>query len=380
MRRREDDLTAWQDDPVVQALTGPASPGELAGEEYALAAFRAATPKSSRRRHLGRLGVGGSALVVAVAFSGGAAAAAYTSSLPTSLQRFSNDLGGWAGVPAAKTEHHHHRTVAAGSTSTPSPSESPPTSTAPVVAPTPSATPSTSPSAHHSAPAHHGVHPKATPTAATSSPATSPTPTPTPTPTPNPTATSIPPPVVSGSITITVGVTRIAVNDTVAVIGRLANPSGAPMANQRVWLIERVRGQTTSSEIASGLTRADGSVELTTPPLAQSARLHLVAGQGIRSAAVAVVVVPTVSASLVAEGSTYTVTVTTDGGDPGDAVTLQRRTANGWTAVATAQLDASATANFSIPVPPKRALRYRVVLPRTPAHAAAITSFSAPPL
>jgi hypothetical protein len=38
----DDDLTPWQDEPVLRALTGPGSDDELAGEAEALAAFRAA--------------------------------------------------------------------------------------------------------------------------------------------------------------------------------------------------------------------------------------------------------------------------------------------------------------------------------------------------
>jgi hypothetical protein len=381
MRRREDDLTAWQDDPVVRALTGPGTADELAGEEYVLAAFRAAAPRRSRRRYIGRLGVGGSALAIAVAFSGGAAAAAYTSSLPAPLQRAANDVGGFLGVPAVKTTHHHKLVAGGSHSSAPSPPAAGGASTPPVVT-TPTPAPSVSPSSHHSVGPKAKTHPKVAPSAGGSSSATSPTPTPTSTPTPTPTPTSTPtvPPIVSGSITITVQSAKVPINSTVSVVGQLATPTGAPVSNRRVWLIERLIGQGTASEVASGLTSADGSVELTTPPLTQSVRLRLVVGAGVHSSDVTVVVVPTISAATTLAGSTYTVSVATEGADQGDTVTLQRRTASGWAAVATTQLNSAAGAYFSVPVPVKRTARYRIVLPRTPSHGSAVTRFAVAPV
>jgi hypothetical protein len=128
-----------------------------------------------------------------------------------------------------------------------------------------------------------------------------------------------------------------------------------------------------------GVTGANGSVELTTPPLAHTVRLRLVAGQGVHSAPVRVVVMPTLSASTAVQGSSYVVSVTADGGDPGDNVTLQRRTAAGWIDVATAALDTTGGAMFTVPAPPKRTVRYRLLLPRTQAHGFAMARFVTPP-
>jgi hypothetical protein len=184
---------------------------------------------------------------------------------------------------------------------------------------------------------------------------------------------------VPASITISVSGNKVAAGGTVSVFGHLATSSGAPVAHHRVWLLERLDGQDAVSEVAMGLTGADGSIVLTSPVLTHSARLRLVAGQGTRSAALNVVVEPSVTATVTAEGSTYSVLVATDGGSPGDTVLLQRRMNGGWQAMATAELDGSARATFSVPVPSKRTFRYRVILPRTQEHGYGETRFATPP-
>jgi hypothetical protein len=374
VRRRHDDLTAWQDDPVVQALTAAGTESELAGEAMALAAFRAAAAPRARRRYAGRLGVGGSALAVAIAFSGGVAAA-YTAALPSPVQHALNVVGGWAGIPPAAPVHHSkHRsggsrgTTQAGPAPTASASTSPPTSVVPPA-------PSTTPTVTHHHPATKSKPSVSTPPTGGSSAPVSPPPSPTATPTPTPTITAP----VPGSITITVAATKVPIGGNATVIGHLATAGGQPIAGHRVWLIERLTGQGTAAEIASGLTGPDGSVDLTASGLTHSVRLRLLAGQGVRSAPVLVVVTPTVSASVALSGSSYDVAVATDGGNEGDQIVLERRTSTGWVGVTTTTLDGSGSASFAVPVPPKRTVRYRVVLPRTQAHGLAMTAFLAAP-
>jgi hypothetical protein len=378
VRRREDDLTAWQGDPVVQALTGPATGDELAGEEAALAAFRAAVPVRSRRRFAGRLGVGGSALAIAVALSGGVAAA-YTSALPAPLQRVAYDVGGWLAVPPPDRPPPKQSAGKHKSTPTPTPSGLAPTPSTPVIVPsTTPPTPSTGPSTHHHVVSKPkpSTKPKPTPSTVASTPPASPPPSPTPTPTPTPTST----PIVPGSITITVSSSKVPVNSSVSVIGHLATSSGAAIVNHQVWLIERLAGANTASEIASGVTGSDGSVTLTATDLTRSVRLRLVVGQGVHSAAVPVIVMPTVSVALSVSGSSYVASVTTDGGQPGDTVELQRRTVSGWVAVTSGPLDSTGGVAFSVQAPVKRTEHYRVVLPRTRAHGFATARFATPPL
>ena len=154
-----------------------------------LAAFRAAVPTRSRRRSLGRLGVGGVTLGVAVALSGGVAAA-YTASLPAPVQQFAHDITTWLGpvkVPAAHHKKSIHHQVA-----NPQPVVSAPLAPAPATTPTGSATRlgHPKPATSHRAASHPAAHsqPDAKPTtspkpAVTPTPSTTPTPTPTPTPT-----------------------------------------------------------------------------------------------------------------------------------------------------------------------------------------------------
>jgi hypothetical protein len=383
----DDDLAGWQDDPLVRALTGPASGEELAGEATAMAAFRAAVPVRSRRRFAGRLGVGGSALVVAVTLSGGVAAA-YNSSLPAPLQRFASHVTSGLGVLAVPPANHPppHRT--AGGDKAHGPYVQPPTSPAATPATSlavlPTTTPSPSPTTHqHANRVTPNPKPKPTssPTPVGSPAATSPSPTPassSPPPATSPTPT--PTPTLPTSITITLGATKVAPGGTVSVLGHLATSDGTPVASQRVWLIERLVGQDSASEVAMGLTGADGSVSLTSPPLTHSARLRLVTAHRLRSAALTVVVHPTVAATVTAQGSTYAIAVTATGSNPGDEVSLQRHVRGGWQAVATAALDGSGDATFSLQAPAKRTLRYRVFLPRTRAHTYAQTRFVTPPV
>ncbi|HTW20820.1 MAG TPA: hypothetical protein VME70_11490 [Mycobacteriales bacterium] len=377
MRRRDDDLTAWSDDPVVRALTAPGTDSELAGEEMALAAFRATAQPRTRRRFAGRLGVGGSALTVAIAFSGGVAAA-YTAALPTSVQHVMNVVGGWAGIPApTHSSHGHagHHNKHGSSGSGQQGAATVPTTAIPVPS---SANPQPTTSAsHHAAPKPAGRSKSSPPAGASSPPAsTSPAPTPTSTPTPTPTPTLSTP--VPASITITLSATKVAVGGSVSVVGHLATSSGAPVAGHRIWLIERLPGQSTVAEVDSGLTGADGSVTLTASDLTQSVRLRLLAGGGVRSAPVLVVVLPTLGVATSPAGSSYVVTVTATGAEAGDPVLLQRRTAAGWVAVTQTQVDSTGGAEFSVPIP-QRAIRYRVILPRTSAHGFAVARFTALP-
>jgi hypothetical protein len=166
----------------------------------------------------------------------------------------------------------------------------------------------------------------------------------------------------------------------VSVSGQLATATGAPVANQRVWLIERLVGQDAADVVAMGLTGNGGAVDLTSPALTHSARLRLVTAHGLRSAALTVVVVPTVNATVTAEGPVDDVAITTVGGNPGDTVVLQRHVSGGWQGLSTATLDGAGSASFSVPAPPKHPHRFRVVLLRTKAHAAARSGFVLSPV
>jgi hypothetical protein len=359
--RATDDLTQWQ--AGIAALTAAGTEAELAGEAGALAAFRAAVPKRSRRRYVGRLGVGGAAVTTAVILSSGAAAA-YTSSFPRPVQNFiahaTNPLG--LQVPVKHPAHHAN--------------------TATTVPVTPAAVPTTSPSGTPS-PTHHRVVPKPhhssapsskphpSPTA-TPTPITIPTVTPTPTPTPTPTGTGTPS---GGSITISVGATSVPVDGTVTAYGQVSNPDGSPVAGEQVWLIERVAGTTGVSQVAAGTTGVDGSVALTTPPLTHSVRLRLVTESKADSASIGVTLQSTIMATVGHDGTTASIRVATTGALAGDSVAIEKRISGAWQLVAANQIDGSGLALFAVDAPTGRPDHYRAVLRHSSAHSGAVTTF-----
>jgi hypothetical protein len=139
----------------------------LAGEDAAMAAFRAAGPSRRRRRRTIRLATGATALVAAMAVTGGVAAA-YPTTLPEPVQNAIHTVLGPIGVPAGPRaiarEHrlaaerrlraavHRRRQAAAAHPSPSAPAAVVPTrphSPGAVLQPrhTPSPTPSVAPSA-----------------------------------------------------------------------------------------------------------------------------------------------------------------------------------------------------------------------------------------
>ncbi|MFZ2015507.1 MAG: hypothetical protein WAV00_16945, partial [Nocardioides sp.] len=168
---------------LARALRAPATATELQDEERYLAMFREANGtspaivRSLPRRAIGRLGAGGTAVVVTVALTSGVAAA-YTGHLPDPVQQLAHTV---IGAPAPDTSPpHHHRPAAErpGTRLAPLPTSSgsaSPGSPGPSAPPSPSsgATPARSPTSTGSAVGH-----QATPTAATDGPSASPTPSP----------------------------------------------------------------------------------------------------------------------------------------------------------------------------------------------------------
>jgi len=107
-------------DALMKALTGPAEPAELAGEQTALAMFRSsATPSAGALRSAGRLAPGREAsgrfatrqfrrprgwtvrlvAAAAVVLCAGMAAAAYAAALPAPMQHLAHVVFHFAGVP-----------------------------------------------------------------------------------------------------------------------------------------------------------------------------------------------------------------------------------------------------------------------------------------
>lgn len=381
----DDDLTPFEDDPVLRALTGPATPAELSGEAAALAAFRAASGGTPHRRFAARLGTGGGIMIAAVALSGGAAAAAYTNVLPAPVQDFAHDVAGPLGVPAHLPSHHARTT--GGNAAGPTPPVSLPAGggpgSGPATAPTSTATPSqgASPGARtHSRPTAKPSPSASSDSTPTPGPTPTATPTATPTPTPTDTATPTPTPTVSAPVALSISVsqTRVPANAGVDVYGALTDGRDQPVSDHRVAVFARVPGGS-AELLSSGETAADGSVHFQTPGLTSTAQLVLRAGGGVHSAPVRVVVVPTMSAAVTQGSSRDDVSISTQGAQPGDSLTVYEKEASGWVAVDSVTVDGSGLASFSVTPAPRKVVRYRVVLPATRAHAGCTVAFVTQP-
>ena len=111
MSGHDDDLSPWNDDPLVRALRGPGTADELGGPGRVHGRLPGrpahgtdADQRRSPARAGRRLGGGGTAVVVVLALgAGAAAAAAYTQNLPDPVQRAVHGVLGPVGVPAPKT-------------------------------------------------------------------------------------------------------------------------------------------------------------------------------------------------------------------------------------------------------------------------------------
>jgi hypothetical protein len=399
MNPYDDDLAPFADNPVVRALTGPAAPDELTGEAEALAAFRAAGVGAvrsgrSRARHTAavRWGMGAGTFVVAIALSGGVAAA-YTSSLPEPLQRVANALLGPVGVPAPKPQarsaaggtRHQHRHggnpaqaagtgtgggglltgagAGAGSRSpAPQPSQ-------------PAAGRGRPPASGSAAP---GVTPRpsASPTAV--APTQSPTPGPSASPTPTPTPVQADPSTWTLSESLNRSVVPFGKGDTIH--ATLVDGSGQPVANHRVAVWDHPVGDSQWTRLGVRKTASDGTVQLFFGNLTQDVKVVVRAGNGVHGQPLLVAVKPAISTSVAPsqDGSQDVVQVSTRGGVAGDTVALFRhKPGGGWTQIGTGQLDGSGGVSFAVPRPKHGKVRYAVRLKPTQHHNAAWATFLA---
>ncbi|HVY10635.1 MAG TPA: hypothetical protein VHB18_10900 [Mycobacteriales bacterium] len=373
MRRRDDDLSRFRDDPVVKAITGPATPEELAGEAEALAAFRAATTGAPPlRRSAARVVASGTAAVVIVGLTGGVAAA-YTDHLPDSAQRTLHNALGSIGVPAPKHHHAHLATpvtTAQPPASAPAPvpsssSASPEASRSPAVT-TPTATASSSPTA--------GV-------TSTPSPSLTPTETPvsTPTPTPTPTVPIGDGPLAGATLAISLSAPKVMVGGTVTVTGQLDGADAAPIADRRVGLRYRRVGVPGWSRLGPQQTASDGSVRFTVSGIDHNLRLVLHSGRHVHSTVAQVRVVPIITVNVpppVPGARRATITIKVAGGQAGDLVTVRRP--GGRKGSQTATLDSTLTVSVTVPEAQRHNIHYRVFVGRTKAHAAHSLPFYVP--
>ncbi len=357
MSEHDDDLARWADDDLVRALRAPGTTAELAEQEHYVAAFREARGPSAQvrtlpRRAAGRLGAGGTAVVLTVALTSGVAAA-YTGHLPDPVQQIAHSVIG-APAPEPGTTHAGSGPGRHGHGVPPRPSGSAPT-TAPPGAPTSGTTPG-------SAPTTGSTQPGSGSSPAGSRPSTGPS--------AEPTATSTPTATVGtpGGMTA-VGLTHtVGVGETVTLSSTLTTLEGTVLPDYPVVL--QVRDDHQWQSVAQTTTDATGAATATTAPITRSTRFRWHTDHHIHSTLWRVQMVPTVSATADVGGQSTTVTATTQGGNPGDRVQLLRRANHHASPIAGGTLDTNGSVSFTVGTPPRRGAVVVRLLP-TPAHTAA---------
>ncbi|HVU61014.1 MAG TPA: hypothetical protein VHD58_05065 [Mycobacteriales bacterium] len=362
MSRFDDDMSPFRDEPVFRALTGPATPDELAGEAEARAAFRAAGSAGPRRRLAVKMGASGAAAAAVVALTGGAAAA-YTAVLPSPVQQTLHEAFGPLGVPAPQP-HRHAKPVA---TPSPTPSQAAAPTPAPV-SPAATARTDTSPPSTPARSASAEPTIAVSPTTTTTLPVIALTPSATPTPTTSPSGR---PPLPGATLLITTSDTEVDVGDAVTISGTLTDETGTPVASRQIVLAEHLVGEPGWNRIDEVATNDAGEVSFTVPDLEHNAHFALRAGGHVHSNVVSVGVDPTITTAVAtpaADASDTTVTVTVVGAEAGDAVTLDRGGRH--PTARTAELTTTGQATFTVPVPRDHPVTYRVLVHRTHAHLA----------
>ncbi len=381
-------------DQLLGILTAPPTQAELAGEQRALAMFRASAgplassfasplispkagtaadgavtapiparppatqtpatqpPATQPRRAIrnpfrspARWGMRLAAAGVLVV-AGAMTVAAYAAVLPVPVQNLAHDVLSFAGVPPA---HHQHGTGA------------PPGHGGP-----------TAPGGHRGASPGGSARQSPNPgrlarPSASASPSGSPSPS-----------------VVTRGAVLSAAATsaRIAAGTQPIIVGKLSR-SGTGIAGVTVTLIERLAGHRVWRVAGTGQTSPSGSVALTGPPLATNAVFRLRVFGGVHSASVLVIVTPqiTVVATRGASGLRDLLAVTTKYAQPGNVVWLQvESAAGGWQKLRYKELDATGKAWFVLSGTRLKNRMVRVLLVATVRHGrAASSSWTVPP-
>jgi hypothetical protein len=332
-------------DQLFRTLTAPAAPGELAGEQQALAMFRANRPPSApvarparpvvgpaRRPARQRFRLAGAALVVAVI---GLAAAAYTAILPAPVQNFAYRDFGFLGVPA----HHHAK-------------------------PRPTSTTSS-----HSVPpgGRHRTSP------ARSAPASSPSARTSPRPTVSPSPTAAPG---SDLLSATASASNITAGGPVTIDGTLTK-AGKDIAGATVKLLERPARQARWHVVGTGQTNSAGNVAVSVSALATNAAFRLKGPDGARSPVVRVTVSPPITIDLEpgAQAVRDVLVVTTQYARPGNVVVLQVQSATGnWVDLRSRRLNPSGDTQFVLDGRRLKNKSIRVELLPTARHASSLSN------
>jgi hypothetical protein len=165
------------------------------------------------------------------------------------------------------------------------------------------------------------------------------------------------------------------------VSGTLVDANGQPIANHRVVVRSRIPGASGWDQEAVRETDSSGNVQAYLPDLTENHVVVLGAGGGVHSGPLRIIVRPSLAVSVApsADGTSYVITVSADGGNPGDYVNLLKHTPGGWQHVGQAQLDGSSSASFVVQ-PPQKSKRYVVRLPATNVHALAVARVTIQPM
>ncbi|HUC26587.1 MAG TPA: hypothetical protein VMA73_28125 [Streptosporangiaceae bacterium] len=362
-------------DQLFRILTTGPAPDELAGEQGALAMFRATisplagpapvngprvngtpvngttvpipghgitSPKRSIR-HPFRVPVrwGVRLAAAGVIAIGGTTAAAYAAALPAPVQNLAHHVLGIVGVPAAHHPHHtatsqtrgYHSGGPAGRSGTSSGRHSHPSQAA-----------KPSPSAHSSA------SPSASPSSST----------------------------VTGSAVLSASAsTPDIMGGTAPVIDGQLTRAGTGVSGVTVTLVERLAGHPLWHVAGTAQTTSGGFVAITGPPLATNAAFRLRFPGGVHSASVLVTVTPQVAVVLTpgASGLRDLLTVTTQYAKPRNVVWLQVQSASGgWVNLRSKRLNAAGKTWFILSGKNLENKTVQVVLMATIKHGSAVSN------
>jgi hypothetical protein len=351
-------------DELFRTLTSEPTLAELAGEQSALAMFRAnitppaspatapiptrrlpAEPKPPVTRLFRRTPGWGIRLAAAVVvvLAVAMASAAYTAVLPQPVQLLAHRVLGFAGVPNPPRAGHP-----GGSTRR---SRGAPTSGHSGSSPGRATPGHTAHGSTPSQPAHKSASPSA-------SPSTSPS-------------------AATGSAQLSASASRaeIAAGSQVVIDGQLTR-SGAGVAGVTVQLVEHLVGHPFWHLAGTGQTTADGNVAVTVSAVPANAVFRLRVRGVAHSANVLVTVIPPITATLTpgAAGLRDVLAVTTQYAHRGNVVQLEVQRGTGWTYLRQRRLNAAGKTAFVLDGTRLKNLEVRVVLLATARHGASISN------
>jgi hypothetical protein len=360
-------------DELFRTLTSEPTPAELAGEQSALAMFRATIsppaspatapipagrPAAEPRRSAIRLfrrspgwGIRLAAAVVIV-LAVAMASAAYTAVLPQPVQLLAHRVLGFAGIPGP---HHHTRTPSPQSRRRHRRLASP----GPSSASSPGhATPGKSaPAPKHSPPAHKSPTPSASPS---SSPSTATGP---------------------AQLSASASGTEIPAGSQLVIDGQFTR-SGAGVGGVTIQLIERLAGQRFWHLAGNAQTTPAGNVAVTVSAVPANAVFRLRVPGVAHSASVLVIVIPPVNVVLTqgASGVRDLLAVSTQYAHRGNLVWLEvLRASGGWTYLRERRLNAAGKTAFVLNGYRLKNLEVRVVLLATARHGASVSNSATVP-